>query len=110
MRLIDADALKEKWQSDLDECLKDGVDYIDTDIENVYADFIKDLDGEPTIDQRKFCEECQLDDCIALTRKHGKWVCPKAMLTTFCSECGYVNNSAGDFNYCPNCGADMRGE
>lgn len=25
-----------------------------------------------------------------------------------CSECGY--NSIADFNFCPNCGADMRGE
>lgn len=25
-----------------------------------------------------------------------------------CSECGCVNPFEDDFNYCPNCGADMR--
>ena len=49
MRLIDADELKEKWQSDLEECLENGVDYIDSDIEDVFYDFIRDLDTAPTL-------------------------------------------------------------
>ena len=27
-----------------------------------------------------------------------------------CSNCGYLIDSRERFNYCPNCGADMRGE
>ena len=27
-----------------------------------------------------------------------------------CSECGEVYDSLPSYNYCPNCGADMRGE
>jgi len=43
-------------------------------------------------------------------RKKGKWI-----ENTFCSECGWIHEvesgfigSVEDFNYCPNCGADMR--
>lgn len=40
---------------------------------------------------------------------HGRWVEAKYPLFT-CSECGamYQENGYG-YNYCPNCGADMRG-
>lgn len=45
-------------------------------------------------------------------RKTGKWID-----NTYCSECGWVNQvepgfvgPVKGFNFCPNCGADMRGE
>ena len=45
-------------------------------------------------------------------RKKGKWID-----NTFCSECGWIHEvesgfigSVNQFNFCPNCGADMRGE
>jgi len=45
-------------------------------------------------------------------RKRGKWI-----NDIYCSECGWVHEvesgfigSVEDFNYCPNCGADMRKE
>lgn len=45
-------------------------------------------------------------------RKKGKWVD-----NTYCSECGWVHEtdpgfigSVDGFNFCPRCGADMRGE
>lgn len=38
----------------------------------------------------------------------GEWIEPNGVLTFLCSNCGYVNNSANHWNYCPNCGADMR--
>ena len=44
-------------------------------------------------------------------RKHGKWV----NYGTECSECGYhridqacQSSKPFEYNYCPNCGADMR--
>ena len=48
-------------------------------------------------------------------RKTGKWIRKKSVIdcATFvgeeCSECGYFK-SMGHANFCPNCGADMRGE
>ena len=98
MRLIDADALDFG-------CLLDGI---------CEGQAYEVVGNAPTIDQRKICEECQLDDCIALTRKHGKWERPVVngltCLTALCSVCGYVNNNNDGFKFCPNCGADMRGE
>ena len=45
-------------------------------------------------------------------RKKGKWIDD-----TFCSECGWTHEvesgfigSVKQFSFCPNCGADMRGE
>lgn len=41
--------------------------------------------------------------------KHGKWIeYPIADGMNQCSVCGVLR--FGDSNYCPNCGADMRGE
>lgn len=41
-------------------------------------------------------------------RKKGRWIFPYETTTmvSICSECG----AHGKGNYCPNCGADMRGE
>lgn len=49
--------------------------------------------------------------------RHGKWI--KADSQQYfrkhyplftCSVCGYRKDSQKKWNYCPNCGADMRGE
>ena len=44
------------------------------------------------------------------SQKKGKWID-----NTFCSECGWIHEiesgfigSVNQFNFCPNCGADMR--
>lgn len=51
--------------------------------------------------------------------RHGRWIVLGEQIEnqTFdeckCSECGcveYFNKGWKHFNYCPNCGADMRGE
>lgn len=42
---------------------------------------------------------------------HGRWEllkCWTGFETLYCSECNYETNNRS--NYCPNCGADMRGE
>ena len=46
-------------------------------------------------------------------RLKGKWIIGKYRLT--CSQCRFtypnkLMNKLGVVNYCPNCGADMRGE
>ena len=44
-------------------------------------------------------------------RKNGKWIVshiPDSMLWE-CNQCGF-DCGAHSFNFCPNCGADMRGE
>ena len=53
-------------------------------------------------------------------RKRGEWrqlVIGKQHIQRFCSECGYNKSIHGidnqtliRFNFCPHCGADMRGE
>ena len=105
MRLIDADALKDKWQNDLNEALENGADYIDNDIEDVYRWFAEDLESSPTIDPVK----------------HGKWIPinERAAKCSLCGEWEYTNgiDKTGTAiihraikHYCPNCGARMDGE
>lgn len=88
MRLIDADALKKKVRN---ECLMPYWCYVLIDVA------ISDM---PTIEERK----------------KGKWEWSKLPITGAveqkCSICGtpfYMAFRLG-MNYCPNCGADMRGE
>ncbi len=55
------------------------------------------------------------DWCPIREVRHGKWI--KADSQQYfrkhypcftCSECGYKKDSQKKWNYCPNCGADMR--
>ena len=48
-------------------------------------------------------------------RKKGKWIQkedPYGFFDTIpvCSECGHTTKMRETYNFCPNCGADMRGE
>ena len=43
-------------------------------------------------------------------RKKGKWIDGAIPTYAVCSECAYQEGYAYENNYCPNCGADMRGE
>ena len=40
----------------------------------------------------------------------GEWIDERDPLTLKCSECGYRVMRYNNTNFCPNCGADMRGE
>jgi len=88
MRLIDADALTNK----------SGDWYVDEGTEEGFIGDLKNLiDEQPTIEPEQ---------------KKGKWID-----NTYCSECGWVHEtdpgfigSVDGFNFCPQCGADMRGD
>ena len=51
-----------------------------------------------------FIRDLPLEDVQPVV--HGRW---KWSEGGQCSECGFHNSNFG-YNYCPNCGADMRGE
>lgn len=91
MRLIDADALRKDIEADRDasdmpEVWYEGVEYA-----------IYHIDHAPTIKSE---------------RKPGKWIEePNCMYR--CSNCGHHYPSIRGYmtdNFCPHCGADMRGE
>ena len=45
--------------------------------------------------------------------RHGKWIGYAGTIGNECSVCGKwidVLQGTAEMNYCPNCGADMRGE
>ena len=98
MRPIDADALIENWQAD--------AEHMETEIFKLatYA-AINDVKHAPTIEPEP---------------KKGEWIHkPDIYLdeqTWECSECGEPwiflegTPSENNANFCPNCGADMRGE
>lgn len=85
MRLIDADEIKDR------------VGYIEYE----YGHIMEEINNAPTVD--------------AVERKRGRWRHYEGYLT--CSECGVeydddIMTYCGDNvpKFCPNCGADMRGE
>ena len=57
-----------------------------------------------------FCTSVKTDICEALHKaaepRTGEWSCDEYALY-HCSECGC--EATWDYDYCPNCGADMRG-
>ena len=77
MRLIDADELINKYQS---EATVDVFRY----------EVIEDLNNAPTVD--------------AVPVRHGKWLWLDGVR---CSQCNYKLATTGLPSYCPNCGARM---
>ena len=97
MRLIDKDALNERmyhdaFETDSDMQKWDGGCWIRY---KMFENAIKDA---PTIEERKTGEwirKISVVDCATFVGDE-------------CSQCGYFK-SMGQANFCPNCGADMRG-
>lgn len=88
MRIIDADALKDKIIAE------------DDGTWSTAAHFIRDIDSAPTISGRK----------------HGKWVHSHGD-EWYCSECLYTISTEGSWehpkdtgnDFCKHCGAEMEG-
>ena len=85
--------------------------YIDADkaieaIVNCTDIFINNL---PVVIYKTDAQEAIYEVPAADVRENvrGEWIEPNGVLTSLCSECGFINNSA-KWKFCPNCGADMR--
>ena len=106
MRLIDAEVLKEEVskgsiliEDDVLECETDHkiMVYVLAKLE----DFVlKKIDEQPTVEAKEVV--------------HGKWIKRVKnnggyVASITCSACGY-SHSRVTYNFCPECGADMRGE
>ena len=96
-RLIDADAVQiqiDKYAERIRRLKKGKIPKAEL---AVLLDCKGCVDNTPTVD--------------AVPVVHGKWERVKMWTgfeTLYCSECNYETNIGS--NYCPNCGADMRGE
>ena len=95
MRYIDADKLKQHYT---------WIRYADSETADLFDNII---DQQPTADVRE--------------NVRGEWIIKTdgfviKRVWGVCSECGNtldfsgVNAGRGDANFCPNCGADMRGD
>lgn len=97
MRLIDADAFKEY----IKDSFEDAKGEFKTEkylriAESVTDGFLMDIDEAPTVEAKPVV--------------HGSWETEfTALLVVYrCSECNCAT-ALGQTNFCPNCGADMRG-
>lgn len=92
MRSIDADALREKMYHEAFET--------DTDMQK--------WDSGCWIRYKMFENAIEAAPTIEPERKKGKWIRRKKWDKYVCYECSFEHEAVT--NYCPNCGADMRGE
>lgn len=102
-RLIDADALK-KNVLDLPNCYNGFSDTYDK------ACIIGVIEEQPTIEERKKGEwiEAEVVPKAFDVNGIGTWASKMQ-----CDQCGFITYAIeghmGQYNFCPNCGADMRG-
>lgn len=91
MRLIDADAAKADIRKDCPNCTVNGSSFCKTEcIINRRCDF---LDEQPTVEERP----------------RGTWLLCHDTYFSKCSICGVIWLNEECRDYCPNCGAYMRG-
>ena len=110
MRLIDAEVLKEKWKEECCGCCEN-CSHCMTGLN------CELIDNAPTVE---ITEEQAIDklyetgwlikhDKEMTERPHGKWIIQDIVhCLQYCSECRTY--SEFKWNFCPNCGADMREE
>lgn len=83
-------------------------------------DNVRDLPAADVVGRELY--QRALSDVVRLTvegvkRKHGEWIEEdEGSLFFRCSNCGKAQGGnfseifSGEYHFCPNCGADMRGE
>ena len=49
-------------------------------------------------------------ELLELIRPKGEWIELSCSDGKQCDKCGYVDYHYYEHNFCPNCGADMRGD
>ena len=85
----------------------------------LFAQIMHDIDNAPTVEiPTELCKGCRfLKDCETCEEKlrpQGEWEkCQNDMFRcSICRQADEVPTSMGIpiYNFCPNCGADMRGE
>lgn len=113
MRLIDADELKKKIMTKDDANCETW--------EELYDDVLNSIDNAPTADDwQKYSDELwknAYERGKQDARTTGEWRRDKVAFYLECSECGCDIRDANTcfltdedaLNFCPNCGADMRG-
>lgn len=116
-----------KWLKGIQGCYKKK--YFDLDLLNGLCveaiDMAIEALSKPIVDitQRDLCadisctdcpfmqETCKLMDYVAYAdRPKGEWLDTGDPLMRTCSNCGYGVLIQNVNNFCPNCGADMRGD
>ena len=103
MRLIDADALMEECQLAQKQADRHGREYANA----FYS-------GSMDISTEWWCVEDMIENAHTVDeRKKGKWIeitDHETPIVCKCTECGWLTTHYDSFSFCPNCGADMRGE
>lgn len=100
MRLIDADALMAECQLAQKQAERHGREYA-----NAFYSASQDISTE------WWCVEDMIENAPTVEERTGEWIHDGSDWTNrwICAKCGYkwfFDKS----NYCPNCGADMRGK
>ena len=91
MRLIDADKVKIESRLHCINCTLNGTKHCKTCVINLICDR---MDLQPTVEERP----------------KGKWILCEDSYFSKCSICGDIWLNEECWNYCSNCGADMRSE
>lgn len=85
--------------------------YIDAD--ELYVDWYDSFvaDDGTVYDNFPLISKEQIDNAPTIEPKHGEWI-NKNGHTHYCSVCGFEETEwyTKDYNFCPHCGADMRGK
>ena len=110
MRYIDADNLKERIPKDIHEDVFENC----SNCELLDDEQVKELiDLQPTVDVRENVKGRWVE-VVDRTEMYDKEGVKTWGMLFQCNQCGFVLNAVeghtGQYNYCPNCGADMRGD
>lgn len=106
MRPIDADVVLKKLD-ELRHGLEEYMSKLDADVP---FDVYERLTSLVSIEDIKICKEI-IEEAPTVERPKGEWAYDGVKWK--CNRCGkwlFIYDGDADMNFCPNCGADMRGE